>query len=293
VNWFLALAALVVVGLSLAFYMRRRTAPGVPAKGRQESEMEASTEIGVPREEVDPQKALHRDRLFGVERPKVGGRKALGALKDRVLRKDNLSKEVELAWEAAETIEFQPGAYAWPRDFIDDDRRARAEDRERSPVHPKTFREEEYFLPERYGKDRLVLMVRDPQWIYAYWEVTHDKYRQAMEKHMAEWGLSRPALRLYDITPGIPRRTYLDVLVAENAGDWYVHVDRPRHTLVAELGRLHPGGFIPLLRSNPITLPPKSYAMEAALEWSDWDWERLYGRGMGEYYASSPMAWRP
>ncbi|HHY44103.1 MAG TPA: DUF4912 domain-containing protein [Firmicutes bacterium] len=262
-NWLLAIAALIVVGLSLAFFMRRNTPSGVPAKGHREQETEQSD---------------HSE--------------SSGALKNRSLRTDNLSKEVELAWEAAETIEFQPGAYAWPRDFIDEKRPATYEDRVEHPVDPKAFRDEQYFLPERYGKDRLVLMARDPQWVYAYWEITHEKYRRAMEKHVEEWGLSRPALRLYDITPGSHPRTHLDVLVAEQAGDWYVHVDKPRHTLIAEFGRLYPGGFIPLLRSNPVTLPPRSFDMEIALEWSESDWMRLYGRMMPGYYASSPMVWR-
>jgi hypothetical protein len=261
VNWFLALAALIVAGLSLLFYIRRKAPSVTPSERHRESE---------------PARSPGQS----------------GALKDRPLRKNNLSKEVELAWEAAETIEFQPGAYAWPRDFIDGDRRALLDDREKSPVDPKAFRDEQYFLPQRYGKDRLVLMARDPQWVYAYWEITHEKYRQAMEKHLSEWGLSRPALRLYDVTPGDLPRTHLDVLVSENAGDWYVHVDRPRHTLIAEFGRLHPGGFIPLLRSNPVTLPPGSLDMEIALEWSDSDWLRLYARSMPGYYASSPLLWR-
>jgi hypothetical protein len=283
VNWLLGLAIAGIVVLLLVFSARRRDTVTMPAKGRRGSNIEASSEIGVPPEEIDPEQALYNDRLSGVERPKVGGSKAMGALKDRTLRQDNLSKEVELAWEAGETIETQPGAYAWPRDFVD----------ERRQADPKTPRDEQYSLPQRYGTDRLVLMARDPQWVYAYWEMTHERYRQAMEKHVAEWGLSRPALRLYDVTPGLSGGDHLDVVVGENAGDWYIHVDRPRHTLVAELGRLYPGGFVPLLRSNPVTLPPRDYSMEAALEWSDRDWARLYGRLTGEYYyASSPMVWR-
>ncbi len=281
-NWLLGLTIAGIAVLLLVFSARRREVAGTPARGRRGRDVEASTEIGVPPEEVDPEQALYNDRLSGVERPKVGGSRAIGALKDRSLRQDNLSKEVEVAWDASDTIETQPGAYAWPRDFVDENRQA---DR-------RTPGDEQYSLPQRYGTDRLVLMARDPQWVYAYWEMTHEKYRQAMEKHVAEWGLSRPALRLYDVTPGLPAREHMDVVVGENAGDWYIHVDRPRHTLVAELGRLYPGGFVPLLRSNPVTMPPRDFSMEASHEWSESDWARLYGRLRGEYYASSPMVWR-
>lgn len=290
-DWFLGLIIAIAAGLLLVLFARRRRETGMPAEGRRRGHMETSSEIGVHREDIDPDKALYRDRLSGVERPRVGGSRALGALKDRSLRKDNLSKEVELAWEAAETIEFQPGAYAWPRDFVDERHPSSGDDRDKRPQDPKAFRDEQYFLPQRYGTDRLVLMARDPQWVYAYWEITHEHYRRTMERHISEWGLSRPALRLYDVTPGIPH-AHLDVVVGENAEDWYVHVNRPRHTLIAELGRLYPGGFVPMLRSNPVTMPPRDYSMEIALEWSDLDWARLYGRWTQEYYVSSPMAWR-
>lgn len=253
-NWLLGISILIVAGLFLSFYFQK-------TGGRERKAGDAPDDKG--------------------------------SLRKRPLRKDGLSKEVELAWEASETIEFQPGAYAWPGDASE--RGEPDPHRERSPGgSPRrgNFRDEEYALPERYGRDRLILMARDPQWVYAYWEITHDRYRNAMEKHLAEWGLSRPALRLYDVTPGSHNGSYLDVLVSENAGDWYVHVDRPRHTLVAEYGRLYPGGFIPLLRSNPVTLPPWSPDMEVALEWSESDWMRLFGRRLTGYYASSPLVWR-
>lgn len=289
--WFYALTTAVVL-LSLILYSRRRRVQtsGTKTQGRH-GKMEVATEIGVPPLAVDPEEALQSDRLAGVERPKVGGSQAMGALKHRNLRKDNLSKEVEVAWEAGETIEFQPGAYAWPRDFIDKTRLPRGGDAKNSPRNPKSFHEENYFLPERYGVDRLVLMARDPQWIYAYWEITHEKYKDLVAKRLAEWGISKPALRLYDVTHGLPPDGHLDVLVGENSDNWYVHVDRPQHTLVAEIGRLFEGEFVPFLRSNPVTLPPRTFSMEIAQEFRP-EWEKLYGRFTPEGYASSPMLWR-
>jgi HAMP domain-containing protein len=291
VTWLFVLIA-VVVALSLAFYINRRTRSPLPNRSSGRREMEASTEIGIPPEEIDPEESLKRDRLAGVERPKVGGSRALGALKQRNLRKDNLSKEVELAWEASETIEFQPGAYAWPRDFIGEDRTPTGRGERIKPRSPKAFREEDYFLPKRYGVDRLVLLARDPQWVYAYWEITHEKYRNLVGKRLAEWGFSKPALRLYDVTYGLPPAAHMDVIVGENADNWYIHVDRPRHTIVAEYGRLFEGEFVPFLRSNPITLPPRNFSMEAADEWAIFDWAKLYGRYSTRHEVSSPMLWR-
>lgn len=30
-------------------------------------------------------------------------------------------------------------------------------------------------LPARYGKDQIVALVKDPYWLYVYWEVTPEK----------------------------------------------------------------------------------------------------------------------
>lgn len=41
-----------------------------------------------------------------------------GGLRTRRLRKDNISKEVEVAWEASDLIEIQPGAWAPKRSSV-------------------------------------------------------------------------------------------------------------------------------------------------------------------------------
>lgn len=268
--WFVALAAVVLLILSL-YGARRRAPAAAPKQGRRPGRMEASTEIGIPPEEVDPERALRADRLAGVRRPRVGGSRSPGSLKQANLRKDRISKEVELAWEAGDAIELQTGAYA---------RRGSG-----------AFREEDYSLPEKYGVDRLVLMARDPEWVYAYWEIAHAKYKHIMEGRVAEWNLSRPALRLYDITGRLRPAAHMDIVVGENSDNWYIYVDRPQHTLVAELGRLFEGEFVPFLRSNPVTLPPRTYSMEISGEWADFNWERLYGRFVPRRAAASPLRW--
>ena len=275
---------LVVVAVSLALWFYRtgrRTRRG--AGGRERTLTEASDEIGAPPEAIDPDKALLSDRMAGVSRPLVSDPPAArtvkvessqrrpdhGSLKERPIRKDNLSKEVELDWEAAELIEVQPGAYAYPRDFRDKD----------------------YVLPDKYGKERLVLMARDPRWIYAYWEVARDRYQELRERRLSEWGLSRPVLRMYDLTEPSPWSRHFDVDLADEAEDWYVRVDRPRHNFVAELGRVFPDGFVALVRSNEVCLPPEAASMEVSEEWAPLDWDASYGRFIAKVGTSSPLTW--
>ena len=49
-----------------------------------------------------------------------------------------------------------------------------------SPVNPHVFINPsvEFELPAQYGQNKLVLLVRDPWWVYAYWEVTDSKRRE-------------------------------------------------------------------------------------------------------------------
>lgn len=201
-----------------------------------------------------------------------------------------LSKEVELAWEASEIIEFQPGAYSRPAETASTLPAASPGTGVRQGERNYA---ETYQLPSRYGIDRLVLMPRDPYWLYAYWEITHKKYQEMKEKHLEEWHLSRPILRLSDITPGVPpEQRFLDIFITEEADNWYIHVGRPRHTLFAEIGRLLPHSvFVPFIRSNAVTLPPDSVSDEIAEEWAPIEWSRQYGQYRREIGLSSPWIW--
>ncbi|MGA7933178.1 MAG: DUF4912 domain-containing protein, partial [Kovacikia sp.] len=50
-------------------------------------------------------------------------------------------------------------------------------------------------LPDGYGDSRIVLMPRDPQWAYAYWDVTNEQ-----KEDLRRQGGQQLALRLYDVT---------------------------------------------------------------------------------------------
>ncbi|MGE5578834.1 MAG: DUF4912 domain-containing protein [Bacillota bacterium] len=312
--WFYAL---VVAAVALAIWFYRERLKVRPRAGARERTLtETSAEIGAPPEAVDPEKALLSDRLAGVERPRAslpldaGHRSEAenqdeGSLGGKELRKANLSKEVEVDWEAADLIKTQPGAYAWPRDFIDEPskgflRKTGETDalkesstgrNEAKQAGQRQFREGDYVLPDRYGKERLVLMARDPRWLYAYWEVASDRYQELRSRRLEEWGLSKPVLRLYDLSEESPSHRVVDVELRDDAENWYVRLNRPRHRLVAEIGRIFPDGFVPLLRSNEVLLPPDSPSMEISEEWAPVDWEGKYGRFAGAVGVSSPGVW--
>ncbi|NES20686.1 MAG: DUF4912 domain-containing protein, partial [Symploca sp. SIO3E6] len=50
-------------------------------------------------------------------------------------------------------------------------------------------------LPEGYGESRIVLMPRDPQWAYTYWDVPNEH-----KENLRSQGGQQLALRIYDAT---------------------------------------------------------------------------------------------
>lgn len=149
-------------------------------------------------------------------------------------------------------------------------------------------------LPRGYGKDRLVLMARDPHWLFAYWEVTATKQDEFINTHSPEaWQVTHSVLRVYDVTGiefnGQNSLGYTDIHLSGEAGDWYIQVGQPDHSFCVDLGRMFPDGrFITLLRSNTVTTPRAS--LSDCLD-EEWMWiEGLY-RTISKipFGASSPM----
>lgn len=111
-------------------------------------------------------------------------------------------------------------------------------------------------LPEGYGESRIVLMPRDPQWAYTYWDVPND-HKAAVRSQ----GGTRLAVRLYDVTD-------LDVATQrphslqqyecdELARDWYLAIPVSDRDYIAEIGYVtEDGRWLMLARSAPVRVPP-------------------------------------
>jgi hypothetical protein len=124
-------------------------------------------------------------------------------------------------------------------------------------------------LPIEYGMERLVLLPRDSQTIFAYWEVAQQRLDQERSRLGAK---NRFCIRVYDVTDvifdGGNAVSYIDHIVSERAGSRYFELDRPGHVFCAELGLLSSDGrFSPIVRSAPISLPREG---EAVLREADW-----------------------
>jgi len=124
--------------------------------------------------------------------------------------------------------------------------------------------------------DRLVLMVRDPFWLHAYWEISAKTMERAKVALGHVWYTSVPVLRLFRLSAdgtGAPKRQLMrDVPVHGGVNNWYLDVTNPPSTFIVELGYLtREKKFYPTLSSNIVETPQQQVIDE--LEKLDGNWK--------------------
>ena len=118
---------------------------------------------------------------------------------------------------------------------------------------PRLFEEERFLFPESYHVNRVRLLVKDPDWIFAYWDVD-PKALEDIGKSVGEraLALARLSLRVSDPQHG----GSTDILLPAGARWWYVRADSAVRSYRAELGVILPSGeFRRLAESNRVTTP--------------------------------------
>jgi hypothetical protein len=112
-------------------------------------------------------------------------------------------------------------------------------------------------IPDRYGHDRLVLLVQDPQHVFAYWEVT----AELLDRVQREAGEgATPVLVL--LTARGPEQREIDL----RGGNYYLSV-APAATYQAQIAlRDRRGNLHPLATSNAVTTPAAVAASTAGDE---------------------------
>jgi len=106
-------------------------------------------------------------------------------------------------------------------------------------------------LPGGYAEDRLVMVPRDPDWIFIYWELTDDTYQRA-ERQASGGSL---VLRLYT-EEGAHWTKVVDVPVESTGSRYYARAPSQDVFLVAELGLQGQGQrYAMMLRSERTRIP--------------------------------------
>lgn len=121
-------------------------------------------------------------------------------------------------------------------------------------------------LPEFYGEDRLVLMAKDPEYLFAYWEITPERQAQG-RKAMLPGEEYREALRLNWNARDLFDANYLLLPVTHAARKWYMRVPFSGIAYHVEIGWLgSQGHFISLLMSNASDAPESWVATRRRLK---------------------------
>lgn len=111
-------------------------------------------------------------------------------------------------------------------------------------------------LPEGYGESRIVLMPRDPQWAYTYWDIPNEH-----KEDLRRQGGQQLALRLYDVTDinidyDQPHNVQ-EYLCDELAREWYLPIPVSDRDYAIDIGyRCFDGRWLVLARSVAVRVPP-------------------------------------
>ncbi|HJW85656.1 MAG TPA: DUF4912 domain-containing protein [Syntrophales bacterium] len=147
-------------------------------------------------------------------------------------------------------------------------------------------------LPDAYGDNRIVLMVRDPEWLFTYWELRQDVIDSARNTLIPLAEGAKTILRVYDVTDiifnGYNAHKYFDIEVAGGVRSWYIHAGEPNRSFCVDIGFLAPDGtFRVLSRSNIVRTPRMGVSGVVDEEWMSIEelYEKAYvpmGRGISE-----------
>jgi hypothetical protein len=153
-----------------------------------------------------------------------------------------------------------------------------------TPARPESFQASSPPAPREldrfYGDTKLVLLVRDPEWIFAYWEIgpdTRELFGIPRDRHNKTM-----LMRWYDVT-SLPQFTgsnahrVMDIQVNDIAVSWYQKMPAANRSWCADLGIVDERGvFIPICRSRVVHTPRNNVAVPGkGEEWALADELRL------------------
>jgi hypothetical protein len=119
-------------------------------------------------------------------------------------------------------------------------------------------------LPSAYGTKRLLLVARDPHWLYAHWDLTdaqlRDYNRLAVDRHLV--------LRVFrDVVSDSP---HAEVHVHPESRNWFVHVGVGGARYIAALGYYTDPDrrWVQVTVSSPTLTPPDSVSGDTTVQFA-------------------------
>ncbi|MFM8636078.1 MAG: DUF4912 domain-containing protein [Planctomycetia bacterium] len=122
-------------------------------------------------------------------------------------------------------------------------------------------------------RDRMVLMVRGPHWMHAFWEITPRSVERAKAALGQEWHTAKPTLRVLEVESGVracpSERVIREIEIHGGVKNWFIDVREPLRCRV-EIGyRAASGRFHSLTRSNAVSTPAARQGDTLDAHWGD------------------------
>jgi len=158
-------------------------------------------------------------------------------------------------------------------------------------------------LPAGYGTTEAVLLPRDPNWMFIYWEITENSKKEACRVHGADiFQKGRQVIRVRQAAAYDGAGKYFDIPIMHEAKNWYINVQESGGAYYCEVGLALPDGvFISLVKTNTVNLPSGHVSDVTDEKWMavTADFDKLLqlsgveyiGKGSGEVAKSLAQRW--
>ena len=137
-------------------------------------------------------------------------------------------------------------------------------------------------------RDRIVLMVRDPYWMHAMWQVNRTSVVRAQAAMSEHWHTARPVLRLIEVDAGsttsTAERISREIEIHGGVQNWYLEALNSPKSYRVELGyKAASGKFFSIAKSNVVTTPAPGSSDTIDENWNAiaQDYEKIYALSGG------------
>ncbi len=118
--------------------------------------------------------------------------------------------------------------------------------------------------------DRLVLLVRDPYWLHACWELSIRSIERACTALGQEWHAAQPVLRAHRLSDEGAVISTKQIVIHGGVSNWYIDVTNPPSSYRSEIGYASPSGkFYCIARSNDVKTPAPGSENTIDENWND------------------------
>ncbi len=139
-------------------------------------------------------------------------------------------------------------------------------------------------LPFSYGVTKLVLLVRDTEWAYSYWDFAGETWQWVQDIFKQNPGASSK-LRVHNLDSG----SFYDIDIHLESKNWYIHLGLANTAFQAELGILtFQGHFYSIVKSNQVRTPRNAPSENIDPDWPALPNDELYGLMSGSSGRSGP-----